>query len=165
MFQATGHPPVPPWFDLYWRWLYRVGGFLAAAYFWLALRRAHRAARTLITAGRLTEEEREEFVRPVAIYIGAVWFLPQLIYLLRGAPPVPFQPYTRTNLLASAVLLGVPLLWLWIGRGAELTAKMGPALAPNVNEAKWTPGRVRFFATLFVGACALVGVLNNLRAL
>lgn len=164
MLQSGGDPQVPHWFDLYSQWLFRVGGFLAAAYFWMVLRHAYRKAGALIANGRLTEEEREAFVRPVALYIGAIWFVPSLIYLLRGAPAIHYQTPGRPNWYFSGVMVGVPLLWLWLGRGAELTAKMGPALAPRVHEAKWTPGRVRFFATLFLGVLVLIGMVNTVGA-
>ena len=141
----------PPWID---RYFLPVGGPLVVYYY---LYRVRRAAAPLITAGRLTEEERSEFLRAVILYVTFFSVVPVVYGSIRaGTLPLSFTPFgppppiSWSGELMLAVGLLLPLHWVWRGNGAELLAKMGPAFSHGMEAERWTPSWVRRIVTAIV---------------
>lgn len=141
-------------------WLLSLGVLLLNLAIW------HRRAGELIKAGEVSEDERDDFIRRLAVAIVLFCLTMQAVVWITGesrpACLAAFPPRTAASLASSVVTLAVwvaLLWWVWTGRGAQQLARFGPALHGRLrSRGHFTPGQIRWAVTAFVGVSALGGV-------
>lgn len=127
-------------------------------------------ARARIAARQLTDREWRSFMRWLAAVVLTYSVLVTVIQaaggsvdlfcLLEFLPPRSIAGVTFWLLQAAVVVAG--LVWLWLGAGGEVLAKVGPAFTRHAAaDAVFAPRTVRIFVTVWllaanVGAVALV---------
>ena len=112
----------------------------------------------LASAGHVARDEAREFIRGAAIAFAVLALAAEVIVIMAGWPN-PFCMYTDPP-SAPGVLpmwgLGMfswalLLWWVWRGRGADMLARVGPALMrPRVRPGTYTARQVRIFVTAAV---------------
>ena len=131
-----------------------------------------RRARALVANGRLTEDERHDFVRGATIWsIGYCGVQAGIQWLSHAVNPIcllSFPPHGAYGMLSWAVSTGTVILllrWLWQGTGADILARIAPAF---LNQAyvrrEFTPKQVRLFLTGLM-VLAMVGNLVAFAAM
>src|SRR5437879_6517734 len=113
-----------------------------ARFFWLFvlvvllinLAIGHWKARALVTAGRLSDEERRDFTRNAFLALSIYFLLLTGIqFASRLSDPLcltQFPPRTTFGVGTWVVMAGGLVLflkWLWQGSGSEILARMAPA--------------------------------------
>ena len=91
--------------------------------------------------------------------------------MLAAGWPNPLCVYTEPmtspgvvgSLLATIILWALLLWWVWRGPGADLLARLGPALMrPPMRPTAYTQRQVRVVVTLLL-ACAALALVIGLR--
>lgn len=123
--------------------------------------------RELVTAGRATREEVDRFLRGAVVVI-VLWSLAAEATILATGWVTPLcfyassltEPGVILVLAQSALVAGLLLWWVWVGRGADTIARLGPALFSRgrIRERPYSSRVVRAVVTLWVVA-ALVGLV------
>jgi len=121
----------------------------------------------LVELGRVTQDEAAEFIRGTAFAFGipcvalgliglwAQWPSPMCAGVLSFRDP----PSTATALVILAIW-ALLLRWVWIGSGAELLGRVGPALMNPPNwERTYSPTLVRWAVTIIVFLAAVGGAV------
>lgn len=142
-------------------WLLCLGVMLLNVAIW------HVRLARLVSAGRASREEVSRFLRGVlvaltgyslaaeAIVLGAGW--PSALCFYSGA-------WSSPGTLAMLVLTGgcyvLLLWWVWAGEGADILARLGPALGRRVRDEPYSPTAVRVFITAML-AVVCVGIVIN----
>ena len=125
---------------------------------------AHWRAKALIASGRLSVDELNDFTRGAVVasstyclLLAAIQFASHVrdpFCLTQFPPKGPFGAATWVVMAGGMVLL---LKWLWQGRGADVLARIAPALTRGSVTARFfTPRQVKLFVTAIV-ALAIVG--------
>ena len=122
----------------------------------------------LVEFGRVTQDEADEFMRGAALAFGtpcmalgviglwARWPSPMCAGVLSFRDP----PSTATALVILAIW-ALLLWWVWIGSGAELLGRVGPALMNPPNwERTYSPTLVRWAVTIIVLVAAVGGAVS-----
>jgi len=121
----------------------------------------------LVELGRVTQDEADEFMRGAALAFGtpclalgviglwARWHSPMCAGVLSFRDP----PSTATALVISAIW-ALLLWWVWIGSGAELLGRVGPALMNPNWERTYSPTLVRWAVTIVVLVAAVGGAVT-----
>jgi hypothetical protein len=151
-------------------WLLRHLWLLTLALTLLNLAGWHRRAAELVRAGRATNDERRALM--VRLAIGAALFcgaLQLIVWITGESRPeclAAFPPVTPASIASTiaTVLLWVALLgWVWVGAGADLLAKLAPAVRAGSALARhYTPAGVRRGVTIFVAIAILAGLVAGL---
>lgn len=109
----------------------------------------------MAAGGRATRAEVDRFIRGAVIALVAFALLGEAIVLAAGWPNplcVYTEPSTSPGVVASWGLTfaawALLLWWVWRDRGADLLARLGPALMQGqVRATAYTPRQVRFALT------------------
>ncbi|SRR6266571_4335211 len=122
-------------------------------------------AGALITSGRLTEDERRDFMRGAILASSTYCLLLTAIQIASHMRDpfclIQFPPKTGFAFATWAVIAGALMLllrWLWQGSGAETLARMAPALTRGSTSRTFTPRQVKIFLT----AILLIAFLGNI---
>ena len=127
-------------------------------------------ARALVTAGRLSDEERRDFTRRAVVATSIYCLLLTGIqYVSHVRDPfclTQFPPRTGFGVATWIVMVGgLALLfkWLWQGSGSETLARMAPAFTRgSVTRRTFTPRQVRLFLTSILVVAILANIVMQL---
>jgi hypothetical protein len=133
---------------------------------------ANRRARALVASGRLTDDERQDFIRGASMgsigYCGVQTGIQLASHAVSPICLFSFPPHGPSGILSWAVSTGTTLLllrWIWQGTGAETLARIAPAfLSQPYAGRQFTPKQVRLFLTGLM-VLALAGTLVASRAM
>jgi len=145
-----------------------------ARYFWLLilvivtvdLLYGRRRAAALVTAGLVTQEDLDGFVRGAAITVGGLFLLFGFLQLATSTPDpmclVMFPPRSTAGLIMwlAQGFFSAGIVWcLWARDGARVLAAFAPAFTRGpVLERKFSPVRVR----LVVSAVLVIAPIGNI---
>jgi hypothetical protein len=124
----------------------------------------------LVSAGRASEDEVDGFIRGLVIAVVGFALASEAIVLAAGWPNplcIYSEPLTSPGVVASfgvtLVLWAALMWWVWRGQGADLLARLGPALMrPPMRPAAYTPRQVRL-AVSIVMAFAVIALVIGLQ--
>ena len=147
--------------------IFRYFWFIGAAVMLINVALMRPRVTRLVELGRLTQDEADEFMRGAALAFGvpcvafgliglwARWPSPLCAGILSFRDP----PSTATAVVVLAIW-ALLLRWIWIGSGAVLLSRVGPALMNPPNwERTYSPTLVRWFITVVVLVAAIGGTI------
>lgn len=114
--------------------------------------------RPLVDEGSLTQAEMDGFIRGVAGWVSGTCVLLGCIGLAAGWSD-PFcggrHPFDGNATAATSLVMltawGALLWWVWMGNGADLLGRIGPALARSpLYSRRFPPHIMRWVVTAFV---------------
>ena len=121
----------------------------------------------LLSLGRVTEEERDAFIRAIVFGLGAPCLALGAVALWAGYPNpscagIPsFHDFGSAASSVITILVWVAILrWVWIGPGGELLSRIGPVLWRIPNwQGTYTPRAVRLVVTGLVLIATIGGAV------
>lgn len=138
--------------------LFKYLWFVLAAFMLVNVMLWRRSLRKLVDAGTITEQELHAYIRGAVLWIVFPAVLLGAISLAAGwsdpfcAGAFSFDGPARAA--ASSVILtvwGALLWWMWIGNGAEVLGRIGPALSNRPRyDRRYPPRLVRLAVTGWV---------------
>lgn len=122
-----------------------------------------------VAAGRASRDEAARFLRGVVIAAVVITLVGEAVSLAAGWPNVLCvygEPWTAPAALVmwgiTAATWVLALWWVWRGRGAEMLARLAPALGGRaVRERTYTPRQVRLVVTGVVALSAVGTIVNR----
>ena len=147
--------------------IFRYFWFIALAVMLLNVALMRPRIARLVELGRVTQDEANDFIRGAAFAFGIPCVVLGSIALWARWPSpmcagvLSFRdgPSTATTLVIVAAWALV-LRWVWIGSGADVLGRFGPAMMNPPNwERTYSPTLVRWFVTLIVLTAAIGGAV------
>ena len=125
---------------------------------------------SLVATGRVTRAEVDQFIRGAVISLVVFALLAEAIVLAAGWPNplcVYTEPRTSPGVVASwgltVIAWALLFWWVWRGRGADLLARLGPALMRGqVRATAYTPRQVRLATAALIAIMAVSLAMNLL---
>jgi hypothetical protein len=157
-FSSSG---MPPFLRYFW--------FLCAAVMLVNVGIWRRRLAPLVAAGVVSREEADRFTRGAPFWLILPCLLLAAISLAAGwsdpfcAGVLSFADGPRRATSAIIVATWVALLWwIWLGRGADFLARVGPALTNAADyQRRYSAGAVRLVVTVAVLASGAGAVITS----
>ena len=145
--------------------IFRYASFILVVFVAINLAYGRARAQALVTAGRITQEELDNFIRGAALLLGGFFLLAGVLQLLDSAPDpfclMTFPPQAAFGWafwVAQGFLSGWIVWWLWARDGGRILAALAPAFTRGpVLQRTLSPRWVR----LGVTALAVLAPIGN----
>jgi hypothetical protein len=147
--------------------LFKYFWFVAAAFMLVNIVIWRQRFATIVDRGIVTRAEADRFVLGLAAWLVGGPLLMGTIAMAAGwsspfcAGILQFDSVPRALISGLSVAAWAAVLWwIWLGKGAELLARVGPALARRpVYDKQYSPARVRLFVTTLIVVSGVGGAI------